>query len=86
MAGQLAYYSPSKPVQKRKEAAMDFIERWLNISPDGGNGTLEFLIVTAIILAIITVVAVALRGSFLAKLSEYLEQLGRRGYWDRFNH
>jgi hypothetical protein len=34
---------------------MDFIERWLGISPDGGNGTFELLIaasVTAVVLAL----------------------------------
>jgi hypothetical protein len=32
---------------------MDFIERWLGISPDGGNGTLELLLVTAFVAGII---------------------------------
>jgi hypothetical protein len=34
-------------------ARMDFIERWLGVSPDGGNGTLEatLLVVVAVVLA-----------------------------------
>ncbi len=31
-------------LQETKEAAVDFIERWLHISPDGGSGTLEIVI------------------------------------------
>jgi hypothetical protein len=27
---------------------MDFIERWLGVSPDGGNGTFELLIVASV--------------------------------------
>lgn len=27
---------------------MDFIERWLGISPDGGSGALEFLVVAGL--------------------------------------
>jgi hypothetical protein len=34
---------------------MDFIERWFNVSPDGGSGILE-----AVWLSVIVVVAIAL--------------------------
>lgn len=27
-----------------EEDALDFIERWLHVSPDGGNGTVEVII------------------------------------------
>jgi len=30
---------------------MDFIERWFHVSPDGGNGTLEWLYLAAAIVA-----------------------------------
>lgn len=65
---------------------MDFIERLLHISPDGGNGSLEFMFVAAIILAFITVVAIQLRDHFLRNFIDYLEQLGKRGGSDRFDN
>jgi hypothetical protein len=36
---------------------MDFLERWLYISPDGGNGASDLLIVTAVVLTFTKVVA-----------------------------
>ena len=36
---------------------MDFLERWLYISPDGGNGVSDLLIVTAVVLTFTKVVA-----------------------------
>jgi hypothetical protein len=33
---------------------MDFIERWLGVSPDGGNGTLELLIVATVAAGVLT--------------------------------
>jgi uncharacterized protein (UPF0333 family) len=38
---------------------MDFIERLLHISPDGGNGSLEFLIVTTVVVVILIAVVAA---------------------------
>jgi hypothetical protein len=32
---------------------MDFIERWLGVSPDGGDGTMELLLVVALAAGII---------------------------------
>jgi hypothetical protein len=32
---------------------MDFIERWLGVSPDGGNGAMEMLIVAAIAIGVV---------------------------------
>ena len=64
---------------------MDFIERWLRISPDGGNGASELLIVTAIVVTIISVV-VALRRHFPKNFIEFLEQLGKREISDRFDN
>jgi hypothetical protein len=34
---------------------MDFIERIFGVSPDGGNGSLEFLYVTAMVVAVMLV-------------------------------
>jgi hypothetical protein len=65
---------------------MDFIERWLHISPDGGNGTSEFLIVTVVILTVVSIVAIARRGNFPKNLIEYLEQRGKRENSDRFDN
>ena len=64
---------------------MDFIERWLHISPDGGNGASEFLIVTAIVVTIIVVV-VAVRRHFPKNFNEFLEQLGKKENSDRFDN
>ena len=63
---------------------MDFIERLLYISPDGGNGASELLIVTAIVVSIISV-AVALRHYFPKNFIEFLEQLGKREGNDRLD-
>ena len=64
---------------------MDFIERWLHISPDGGNGVSEFLIVALIVLVIISILAVRFRNSFPKNITEFLEQLGERESSDRFD-
>jgi len=56
---------------------MDFIERWLNISPDGGNGTSEILIMTAIAVTIV-VLAAAFRRYLPRNIIQLLEQLGKR--------
>jgi hypothetical protein len=40
---------------------MDFIERWLGISPDGGNGMLELGILAGVLVAIACVLAVRRR-------------------------
>jgi hypothetical protein len=32
---------------------MDFIERWFDVAPDGGNGTLEVLAVAAVCVGIL---------------------------------
>jgi hypothetical protein len=65
---------------------MDFIERLFRISPDGGNGSLEFLIVAVIILAFIIVMIIALRQYFPKNFIEYLEQLGKRDNNQRFDN
>ena len=64
---------------------MDFIERWLHISPDGGNGTSELLILTAIVVTVIGLVA-ALRRYLPKSFVDFLEQLGKRESGDRFDH
>ena len=63
---------------------MDFIERWLNISPDGGNGASELLIVIAIVVTVMSV-GVALRRSFPGNIKDYLNHLGKRDRRDRFD-
>jgi hypothetical protein len=40
---------------------MDFIERWLGVSPDGGNGSLE---TTVIVVAFVVLAAPLLRIKF----------------------
>jgi hypothetical protein len=42
---------------------MDFIETWFGVSPDGGDGSLEALWVTA---AVIAVVAIVFRRKIIA--------------------
>jgi hypothetical protein len=36
---------------------MDWIERWFNVSPDNGDGTLELLVFVVLFLAAIALVA-----------------------------
>lgn len=64
---------------------MDFIERWLHISPDGGNGASELLIVITAVVTIISV-AVAVHRHFPKNFTEFLEQLGKRENSDRFDN
>jgi hypothetical protein len=56
---------------------MDFIEQWLHISPDGGNGASELLIVTVIVVTIIAIV-IGLRRQLPKNLTEFLEQIAKR--------
>ena len=65
---------------------MDFIERWLHISPDGGNGASELLIVIVVILTIVLLMGLALRSHFPRNFIEYLEQLGKQENNDRFDN
>jgi len=64
---------------------MDFIERLLHISPDGGSGASELLIGLTVLL-IILVIVLALRGCLPRNFMEYLEQLGKRESSDRFDN
>jgi hypothetical protein len=63
---------------------MDFIERWLHISPDGGSGLSEALILA--VLVAISLIFVSLRNYFPKNFIEYLEQLGKRESSDRFDN
>jgi hypothetical protein len=63
---------------------MDFIERWLHISPDGGSGLSEALILAVLIA--IGLIVVSLRNHFPKNIIEYLEQLGKRESSDRFDN
>ena len=64
---------------------MDFIERWLHISPDGGNGMSELLAMAAVTLTLLTLAGAALRRYLPANLIEYLEQLGKRDGRDLYD-
>ena len=65
---------------------MDFIERWLNISPDGGSGASEMLIITALGVILIGIVLVGFRRHLPRNLTEFLQQFGKRDSTDRFDN
>ena len=69
-----------------KEVSMDFIEQWLHISPDGGSGASELLIVTAVLTIAIGIGILARHGHFPRNLIEFIEQFGRRESSDRFDN
>ena len=69
----------------KKETKMDFIERLLHISPDGGSGASELMIGLTVILTLIGG-ALALRNYFPRSFKEFLEQLGKRENSDRFDN
>ena len=56
---------------------MDFIERWFQVSPDGGNGTLEWLIV-AMGALVVSGLVVASRRRVAGALWWYVEKLAKR--------
>ena len=43
-------------VERNTAAPMDFIERYLGFSPDGGDGSMEVMLITVLVM-IVTVVA-----------------------------
>jgi hypothetical protein len=63
---------------------MDFIERWLHISPDGGSGLSEALILAMMIA--ISLIVLSLRSYLPKNFTEYLKQLGKRENSDRFDN
>jgi hypothetical protein len=65
---------------------MDFIERWLNISPDGGSGASELLIIGALGVILIGIVLVGFRRYLPRNLTEFLQQFGKRDRGDRFDN
>ena len=65
---------------------MDFIERWLHISPDGGNGASELLILAIVIVTVLGAVGIVLRRHIPRNFIEYLEQLGKRENSNRFDN
>jgi hypothetical protein len=65
---------------------MDFIERWLHISPDGGSGASELFIVIAVGAIFIGIVMVGFRGHLPRNFIEFLEQFGKRDSSDRFDN
>ena len=62
---------------------MDFIERWLHISPDGGSGLSEALILAVIIA--IGLIVVSLRNYAPKNFREYMQRPGKRERSDRFD-
>jgi len=56
---------------------VDFIERWFNVSPDGGNGTLEWLSV-ALGALVVSVLVIAMRRHFPRVFWWYVEELGEQ--------
>ena len=43
---------------------MDFIERWLHLSPDGGNGTFELVVYVVLFVALVAMARVSRRGGW----------------------
>lgn len=64
---------------------MDFIERWLHLSPDGGSGVSEVLVTTAIVATLVSLI-IALRHYLPRNFVEFLEQRGKRENSDRFDN
>jgi hypothetical protein len=66
------------PVRNRagKEKVVDFLERWFHVSPDGGNGTLECLIVGMGAL-VVSALVIALRRHVAAAFWSYVEELAK---------
>jgi hypothetical protein len=56
---------------------MDFMERWFQVSPDGGNGTLEWLIV-ALGAVVASALVIAWRRHVAGAFWCYVEELGKR--------
>jgi hypothetical protein len=54
---------------------MDFIERWLHISPDGGNGATELLYALTLALAIVLIAA---RRPLVQLIRRLMDRPGRR--------
>jgi hypothetical protein len=65
---------------------MDFIERWLHISPDGGNGMSEILVLSSVVLTVLIVAVTGLRRYLPRRLIKFLEQIGKRKDSDLSNH
>ena len=61
---------------------MDFIEQWFGLSPDGGSGAMEFLILVVAALAIVAL-AIALRRYFGNPFAERRNRPEKR---DRDDH
>lgn len=43
---------------------MDFIERWLHISPDGGSGAYELVVYVVLFVALVAVARATSRGGW----------------------
>lgn len=65
---------------------MDFIERWLHISPDGGNGMSEILVLSSVALTLVVVAGTALRRRLPRRLIEFAEQFGKQKDSDLFGN
>lgn len=54
---------------------MDWIERWLGVAPDHGDGTLELLLLLAAV-AVLATVALACHSRSRSALSRFFGQIG----------
>jgi hypothetical protein len=54
---------------------MDFIERWLHVSPDGGDGTLE---IAYLVVSMALILAIGFRHSLRRAFSRGVDWAGRR--------
>jgi len=60
---------------------MDWIERWFGVSPDGSDGTLEFLLILLAITAVVALVVAfngRARSSFLRSVKTIVPNAPRR--------
>jgi hypothetical protein len=57
--------------QREWRSLMDFIERWFGVWPDGGNGSLEYLLIVGAVIAVGTF-------AFKQNLNMFLLATGRR--------
>jgi uncharacterized iron-regulated membrane protein len=47
-------------LNSREEEHMEFIERWLDLAPDGGNGATELALLMTLACSVVAVVAAGL--------------------------
>jgi len=70
-----------RAAQAKREEFMDWIERWFGVSPDGGDGSLEFLLMlVAVAVAFVLVLGSSrrVRSSFLRLIRAIVPGTPRR--------